>query len=116
MMRAGARSEWIIIRGSLTEDIDQLGDEREPFPIRTEMWAEMREVGASEVLNNPAIKGEVDAVFRILDPDLAIDSRMRIELEDGRVFAITGISALTSDPGYEIQARGLDRTQSTGSG
>ena len=112
-MRAGRLDEWIKIRQP-AETIDALGDEREPWPVLLETWAAMVEVSATEVMRNPQIRGELDAVFVIRDPCVSINSRMRIEDSGGRLFEIQGISALPQrGTGYEIMAKGIDRIQAT---
>lgn len=94
--------------------IDEVGDEKETWTEVLEVWAAKREVGSLEILRQPQIVGQLDAVFTIRHPDRALDSRMRIEDEAGRLYEIRGINELPGRrTGFEIQARGIDKTAGT---
>lgn len=93
--------------------IDDVGDEQETWLPAETCWASKREIGAREILRNPAIKAELDAVFTIRHPGRSIDTTMRLQ-EGDRLYAITGISELPGRRvGYEIVAKGLDPTAAT---
>lgn len=113
MLHAGRMDEWIRIRRPAAT-IDDLGDEVEPWPVLTEMWAERIEVGMAEILRTPQIKAELDCRFKIRDPGVSLDASMRIEDEAERLYEIKGIVELPRrGTGFEIMAKGLDRLGAT---
>jgi SPP1 family predicted phage head-tail adaptor len=113
MMRAGKLSELVDILAA-TLVVDDVGDQQETWAPVTTVWAEVVEMGAEEQMRAPQIRGVLDAIFRIRMPAIDVDSRMRLQREDGRLYEITGITALTGRRvGLEIQARSLDQTGGT---
>lgn len=112
-MRAGMLDERIVILAPTTV-IDDFGAERETWATVVETWAHKREIQATEVLRNPQIIGELDAIFTIRHPQRELDATMRLRDHADRLYEIRGISSLPGRRvGYEIQARGLDKTGAT---
>ena len=90
--------------------------------MRLETWtavlspipAGKRPVTANEVLRNPQITGEVEVVWTIRHPGVVLNSKMRVEDEDGRLYEIRGINELPGRrEGFEIRAVSLDKTGAT---
>jgi head-tail adaptor len=112
-MEAGALDQVIMILEP-TVVIDEVGDEKESWALVLTCWASKREIGSLEIMRNPAIKGELSALFTVRSPGVVLDARMRVQDAAGRIYAITGLAELPRrGEGLEIMAKGLDATGAT---
>ena len=112
-IHSGSLDELITILAK-TETIDAVADEREAWSTYVQTWASKRDVRADERIRNPQISGELDAVFVIRHPGVALNSTMRVRDEADRIYQITGITEVEGRRrGFEIMAKGLDKLGAT---
>jgi SPP1 family predicted phage head-tail adaptor len=112
-MRAGQFDQRITIL-SPTTVIDPLGAERQTWATVVQLRAHKAEIGARELVRNPQISADLDAVYKIRHPGLALNSAMRIRDSAGRLYQISGLTELPGRrQGFEIRAKALDKTGAT---
>jgi head-tail adaptor len=109
-MRAGELDRQIRILAPVVT-IDTVGDEVEVWSVIMSVWASKHEIGAAELIRNPQVKAEMEAIFTIRTPEQPIDPSMRVEDDAGRLYEIAGITELPGRRvGLEIRGRHLERS------
>ncbi len=107
-LKAGQLDRLITIEQPITTTSDY-GDRLRVtgWAVVAKVWASRKDVLGREIVQGGAERAEFATMFKIRDPGVSIDPRMRV-CEGDQVFAIDSIASLGRGIGFEIRCRNAD--------